>query len=103
MSHGGGHRCGLDKALIRLWYRPAAAALTQPLAWELPYAMGTALKRQTNKQQQKKTQNHLWKENMMCLVFHSQLFSYMCIIFKMEQMGGQKVEKLTIDCSPFML
>ena len=31
--------------------RPAATALIQPLAWELPYAAGAALKRQkqTNK------------------------------------------------------
>ena len=28
-----------------VWYRLAAIALTQPLAWELPYAMGMALKR----------------------------------------------------------
>ena len=27
-----------------LWCRPAAVALIQPLAWELPYAMGVALK-----------------------------------------------------------
>ena len=28
------------------WYRPAATALIQPLAWELPCATGAALKRQ---------------------------------------------------------
>ena len=27
-----------------LWCRPAAAALIQPLAWELPYAIDVALK-----------------------------------------------------------
>ena len=32
-----------DLALLWLWCRPAAAALIQPLAWELPYAMGVAL------------------------------------------------------------
>ena len=26
-----------------LWCRPAAAALIQPLAWDLPYAAGAAL------------------------------------------------------------
>ena len=37
--------------LLWLWHRLAAAALIQSLAWELPYAMGAALKRQkTNKQ-----------------------------------------------------
>ena len=41
-----GHRCGLDMVLLLLWLwrRPAAAALIQPLGWELPHAMGTALK-----------------------------------------------------------
>ena len=28
----------LNLALLWLWYRPEAAALIQPLAWELPYA-----------------------------------------------------------------
>ena len=31
--------------LLWLWYRPAAAAPIQPLAWELPYAAGAAVKR----------------------------------------------------------
>ena len=39
-------RRGLDPVLLWLWYRLAAAALIQPLAWEPPYAVGTALKRQ---------------------------------------------------------
>ena len=34
-----------DLALLWLWCRPAAAAPIGPLAWELPYAMGRALKR----------------------------------------------------------
>ena len=34
--------------LLRLW--PAAAALIQLLAWELPYAAGMALERQKTKQ-----------------------------------------------------
>ena len=33
-----------DLVSLLLWYRPAAAALIAPLAWELPYALGTALK-----------------------------------------------------------
>ena len=32
-----------DPALLWLWCRPAAAALIQPLAWDLPYAAGAAL------------------------------------------------------------
>ena len=33
-----------DPALLCLWCRPAAIAPNQPLAEELPYATGTALK-----------------------------------------------------------
>ena len=55
-----GHRRGSDLALLWLW--PAATALIRPLAWEPPYAMAVALKRQKQnktkkqKQQQKKLQ-----------------------------------------------
>ena len=31
--------------LLWLWYRPAAVAPIRPLAWELPYAAGAAIKR----------------------------------------------------------
>ena len=33
-----------DLVLLWPWCRPAAAAPVQPLAWELPHAMGVALK-----------------------------------------------------------
>ena len=33
-------------ALLWLWHRLAAAGPIRPLAWELPYAAGTALKKQ---------------------------------------------------------
>ena len=35
-----------DLALLWLWHRLAAAAPIQPLAWQLPYAVGAAIKRQ---------------------------------------------------------
>ena len=44
VSCGVDHRRGLDLALLWLWRRPAAAAPIRPLAWELPYASGAALK-----------------------------------------------------------
>ena len=49
MSCGVGHRRGSDPALLWLQCRPAAAAPICPLAWEPPYAMIAALKRQKNK------------------------------------------------------
>ena len=45
VSCGIGHRPGSDPTLLWLWCRPVAVALVQPLAWELPYAMGMALKK----------------------------------------------------------
>ena len=41
-----GRRHGSDRLLLWLWHRPAATAPIGPLAWESPYAMGAALKRQ---------------------------------------------------------
>ena len=49
MSCGVGHRHSSDPALLWLWYWPAPAAWIRPLAWEPPYAMGAALKRQKKK------------------------------------------------------
>ena len=47
MNCGVGHRCGSDPTLLWLWCRPAAIALIGPLAWELAYAAGTALKKKS--------------------------------------------------------
>ena len=44
-----------DPALLWLWRRPAPVALIPPLAWELPYAVLAALRRQTNKQQKNRS------------------------------------------------
>ena len=51
MSCGVGCRSGSDLELLWLRHRPAAAAPIQPLAWELPYAMGKALKSKKKKKQ----------------------------------------------------
>ena len=42
MNCGVGHRCGSDPTLLWLWHRPVATAPIKPLAWEPPYAPGTA-------------------------------------------------------------
>ena len=46
-----------------MWCRPAAIAPTRPLAWELPYAVGVALKRQNNKNNNKNKQYSMEKES----------------------------------------
>ena len=37
-----------------LWYRPVVVIPIQPLAWELPYAAGGALKRPKKKKKKKR-------------------------------------------------
>jgi len=45
MSYCAGCRCGSDLVLLRLWLWPTAIARIRPLAWEPPYAEGTARKK----------------------------------------------------------
>ena len=54
MSRGVGCRHGLDPVLLWLWLRAAAVVPIRPLAWELPYAVSSALKRQKTKKKKKK-------------------------------------------------
>ena len=51
VSCGVGRRDGLNPMLLWLW--PAAVALIGPLAWELPYAMGAALKTKTKTERER--------------------------------------------------
>ena len=60
MSCGVGRRHGLDPELLWLWHR--LASQIRPLAWEPPYAMGAALKRQKTKTKNKK-QNKTKQKN----------------------------------------
>ena len=57
MSCGVGRRYGSDPALLWLWRRLAAVAPIRPLAWELPYASGVALK----SKQVRKKENQILK------------------------------------------
>ena len=54
MSYGVGCRLSSDPTLLWLWYRPVASAPIGPLAWELAYATGAALKRQKTKDKKKR-------------------------------------------------
>ena len=53
MSCGVGHRYGSDLMLLWLWRRQATTALIRPLAWELPYDVGAALKSKKKKKKKK--------------------------------------------------
>ena len=54
MSCGVGHRQGSHPTLLWPWHRPAATAPIGPMAWEHPYAVGAALKRQKRQKKKKK-------------------------------------------------
>ena len=58
IQHGVGHRQGSDLALLWLWCRPVPTALIRPLAWEPPYASGTALKSKKTKTKTNKTKQN---------------------------------------------
>ena len=58
MSCGEGHKLGLSPTWLWLWRRPVAIAPIGPLAWELPYAAGAALKRKKNKNKKHETFSH---------------------------------------------
>ena len=52
MSCGVGQRHGSDPEWLWLRCRPAATAPIPTLAWEPPYAVGSALKRQKEKKKE---------------------------------------------------
>ena len=54
VSCGVGYRHGPDPVLLWLWCRLAAVALIGPLAWEIPYDAGVALKSKKKKKKKKK-------------------------------------------------
>ena len=62
MSCGVGCKHNSDPTLLWLGLWPAAAALIQPLAWELPYTSDVVLKSQKqNKTKQNKTKQNKTK------------------------------------------
>ena len=69
MSCGVGRRCGSALTLLWLWCRPAPETPIQPLAWELPYVAGVALK----KKKKKKETNNTWYCKMEEGYFHTQV------------------------------
>ena len=52
---GVGHRPGSGPTSLWLWCRPLATAVIRSLVWEVPYAMGTALKRQNKNKNKNQT------------------------------------------------
>ena len=58
MSYGVGRRCSWDPVLLWLWCRLTATALIQSLAWEPPYTVGVALKKQNKNKNKNPNKNY---------------------------------------------
>ena len=77
MSCGVGCKHSLDLALLRPWLRSGATALIPLLAWESPYAAGTALKSQKKKKEGsrgEKRKKKKKKKNQSFPFFSSELY-----------------------------
>ena len=61
---GIGCRCSSDSTLLWLWHKPEAAASIRPLARELPYTVGSALKSRKEKKKKKRKE----KERKKCRI-----------------------------------
>ena len=84
MSCDVGHRHGSDPTLLWQWCRPAAAAPIRPLAWKLPYAAGSALKK---KKRQRERERERIEENV-CV-------KHTCVnMCKLMCEGGKRVSEL---------
>jgi len=62
VSSGVGLRCGSDPVLLWLWHRLPLSF--DPLAWDLPYATGEALKSEKKREKRKfSKRNYIETEN----------------------------------------
>ena len=69
-----------DPALLWLWVRPAAVALIRPLAWEPPYAAGTALEKDKKDKKQNKTKQKKPKTKPP----HKRLYGEKSLLFRLS-------------------
>ena len=69
MSCGIVHGYHLDPVKLWLWHRPRAAAPISPLAWELPYAAGVALKKKRFIIYTKNCRKYNFKGKLLFLLF----------------------------------
>ena len=82
-----------------LWLgcRPVAAAHIRPLAWELPYAAGTALEKD---KRQKKKKRKRKKENISIKELHRIPFFWPCLLHAKVPRLEIKLPRLEIKLAP---
>ena len=94
MGCGMGHRCGSDLVLLWLWLRSAAAVPIQPLAWELPYVAGVAIKKKKRKKEKEK--------NAIDFIIHkftvfSSSFPFFFLVFLWPHPWHMEVPRLRVE------
>ena len=82
MSCGVGRKCGLDLMLLWLYCRPVSTAPIRPLARELPYVAGAALKRERKKK----------RTGFLGLSLEEPLGSTICLYHKVEQESLERLK-----------
>ena len=70
----------LGSGMAVIWYRPEAAALIRPLAWELPYAVCVALKRP--KEKKRVSTEKCWKYEISTFDIQNYFQIPYCGVFK---------------------
>ena len=113
VSCGVGCRRGSDPALLWLWRRPVATAPIQTLAWEPPYAVGAALKKQKKKQnkQKKNSQNkliippyfHYLYSKIIDILFYTYHFSFLLKSLNFRHIVFSLLHIFTLYLSKFFL
>ena len=100
MSCGVGRRHSSDLALLCLWCKMTATVPIQLLAWELPYAMGAALKRQ---EKNKKDFPLIHDEKIWDFTFWKYLkrmnTKKYTMIYKEDKMGKQCLKRLQLPAT----
>ena len=93
------HRDNSDPVLLWRWLWPAAAALIGPLAWELPYAEGAALKSQKKKKKRKEniTSMSYNLHRVKCIHFKCTVFFFFFVFLSFL---GQKEQKKKVHVMP---
>ena len=96
MSCGIGQRLSSDLALLWLWCRPAAATPIGPLAWELAYAEGVALKSKKKKVKKLLLSTLRTPEATLRSLLVFPLYKYDFVILIRIQCGHYKAEEFKI-------
>ena len=91
---GVGHRCGSDLVLSWLYPRPTAAALIQPLTWEISYVVPAAVERKEEGKEEGNTFQD-WLQVLIDLFIYLFIFAFLGL-----HLWHMEVPRLGIESEP---